>query len=228
MIIRFLLSVFQCLGFSLLPLVYGRVASIDERTLKLERMLDGHTSSHVWLQNSFPPPQFLAGGILTSAGNLPGTETSLLPHSQTTSLWHNLKLLENPADEFLWFWKLMFASDLSLAVGNFCSHFYMIALQIFGNVSRTMLSLADFLFSRKMSLNDPFNSSPYSPPPITWVPCLLPSFSFPSEYFLVFKSPSSLFIMDHNISFRCGHWTFLNSVFFCSGLLVVVGLLCCN
>lgn len=108
----------------------------------------------------------------------------------------------------------MFASDLSFAVGKFCSHFHMIALQIFGKVSRTLLSLADFLFSRKTSLKDLFNCSPYSPPPITWFPCLLPSFSFPSDYFLVFKSPSSLFIMDPNISFRCRHWTSLTSVFF--------------
>ena len=87
-----------------------------------------------------------------------------------------LRVIGNPADDFLWFWKLMFASDLSFAVGKFCSHFHMIALQIFGKVSRTLLSLADFLFSRKTSLKNLFNCSPYSPPPITWFPCLVTIF----------------------------------------------------
>lgn len=52
---------------------------------------------------------------------------------------------------FFGFGKPMFAADLSFVVGKFCSCFHMIVHQIFGKVSRTILHLTGFLFSRKFS-----------------------------------------------------------------------------
>lgn len=79
---------------------------------------------------------------------------------------------------------LLLAAGFSFLVGKFCSYFHMIALQIFGKISRIILHVTDFLLSRKESLNDVLII-----PPIIWFPFLLWPFSFPSEYFLVFKPP---------------------------------------
>lgn len=57
--------------------------------------------------------------------------------------------------QFLWLLESLYlAVVLSFVTGKFSSSFHMIVFQIFGNISRTILHLADFLISGKKSLSD--------------------------------------------------------------------------